>query len=190
MEYIQMLLLVIVLFIASMFIAFKQPKLKMLDILKDVNAGFKIRRQMMDGILSKVSDVSQEEAESLKSKMVIFDQLDNITDLKARVELDEEFDDCITSFLTVKDRCPSLEENFSFLELSLHYKDLETRIINTKFRYNGFVVKYNERRFNPICKPFVKLYRFKEEKELYLSESIKDVLTRKDHQEEVACEEN
>ncbi|MEG0331779.1 MAG: LemA family protein [Clostridium sp.] len=190
MEYIQMLLLVGVLFVASMFMAFKQPKLKMEDILKDINSGFKIRKQMMEGILGKVSEVSEEEAASLKKKMEIFDKLEKETDLKKKVELDEEFDDCVVSFLTVLDRCNALENNFSYIELSLHYKDLEIRIINEKFHYNGFVNKYNTRREGAICKPFVKLYGFKKEEPLYLSDAIKDVLTRKNQVEEVACEEN
>ncbi|MEG2539355.1 MAG: hypothetical protein RSA01_07145, partial [Clostridium sp.] len=84
----------------------------------------------------------------------------------------------------------ALENNFSYIELSLHYKDLEIRIINEKFHYNGFVNKYNTRREGAICKPFVKLYGFKKEEPLYLSDAIKDVLTRKNQVEEVACEEN
>ncbi|MEF9952891.1 MAG: LemA family protein [Clostridium sp.] len=190
MAYIEMLIVIAILFVASMFIAFKQPLLKMEDVLKDINAGFNIRKQMMEGILNKVREVSPEEALSLEKKMELFNKLDEEKNLKKKVELDEDLEDCVVSFLTVGDRCLALEDNFSYIELSLHYKELEIRIINAKFKYNGFVTKYTERSEKAMCKPFYKLYRFKKQNELYLSDKIKDVLTRKPDHEEVACEEN
>ncbi|MEG0371084.1 MAG: LemA family protein [Clostridium sp.] len=185
----RMLLLLAILLCGAMYTAFKQPILKMQDIIKDLCSGLKMREEVMSGLLNIVKSVSDEEYVYLNNKLSIYDELHKITNDRDKVDFDEQMDDIVVSFLTIEDRQPLLMENFKYIELMLQYKGLETRIINIRFKYNGFVRKYNIRRESALSKFFLKIYKFKEEKEIYISEPIKDILTRVQTDcEEVACE--
>lgn len=178
MQILQMIIFIIILLFGAMYVAFKSPKLKMSDILNDLCTGIKMREDILNEMLTKIKEVSNEEYIFLNNQMAIFDELKKIDASIDKVRFDEKMDDMIIHFLVISDKHKSLLDDFRFVESKLKLKELEIRIINTKFRYNGFVNKYNRRRETFLGKIFSKLYRFDEIDEINLSTSLKEVLSR------------
>lgn len=177
MQIIQMILLVIVLLFGAMFIAFKSPKLKMKEILDDVSVGLKMREDIINEMLLKVQGVSSDDYESLKEEMKVFDEYKKANTSLEKVIFDEKMEKVVGEFLLLSNKYEALADDFRFVELTINLKGLETRIINTKFRYNGFIMKYNKRRETALGKIFANIYRFNKLEGIYISNSIKDILT-------------
>lgn len=176
MQFIPMIILIVILLFAAMYMAFRSLKVKMMDILEDVNSGVKIREDIMKCILSQIKGNDIQEYNRLNSKMGTFNKFYNIKEAKKKVDYDEEMEEIVCDFLTLPKRNQELMDNFSFIELILQLKNLEARIINAKYKYNGFIDKYNTKRETPLGKVFAKIYRFEKMDKIYLSYQIKDIL--------------
>lgn len=176
MQILQMIIILLILAFAAMYVAFKSPKLKMNDILDDVAKGYALREDLMNEMLESAKDVLNEEYAQLKNDMKIFDEVETLKTSYEKVIFDEKIEDLVLNFLKFPRRYEELKDNFEFVGLMLRYNDLETRIINTKYRYNGFVDKFNKRRETALGNIFAKIYRFKKLEKVYISQSIVDVL--------------
>lgn len=176
MQILQMIIILLILVFAAMYVTFKSPKLKMSDIINDISKGVVLREDIMNNILENAKAILGDEYSQLKEEMKMFEEVKILKTPYEKVIFDEKMEDLVLSFLKLPRRYEELKDNFEFVSLMLRYNDLETRIVNTKYRYNGFVDKFNKRREATLGSIFAKIYRFEKLEKIYISSSIVDVL--------------
>lgn len=177
--------LLLALLFGAMYTAFRSLTIKMEDILKDVSKGIKIREEIFKSMLAIVEEVSKDEYNNIQNKLVLFQKFNTLEMPIDKVKFDKQLEEIVLIFLNLPKKYNELNNNFKFVELTLRYKDLETRIINEKYRYNGIVDKYNLRRESSIGKFFGRLYRFNKKEKLYLSDEIVEILSNSNITEDV-----
>lgn len=179
MKFVPIILLCIVLFFGAMYAAFRALTIKIDDIIKDIAKGMKIREEILNSMLSILKTECNEEYIIIKEEFQLLNKQSSLNNPKDVVNYDEKLEKVVLYFLAISQKHEKLKENFNFVELTIRLKDLETRIVNEKHRYNGIVEKYNFRRENASGKFFSNLYGFKKEEKLYISEEIVEFLNSK-----------
>lgn len=178
-SFLPILVLSVILLFGAMYAAFRALTIKMEDILKDVSKGMKIREEILKSMINIVKKISVDKFKSIENKLPLLEEFDNLDKPIDKVNFDEKLEEIILNFLNLPKDNIEFNENFQFVELTLRFKDLETKIINEKYRYNGIVEKYNLRIENSIGRFFSKLYGFNKKEKLYISNEIVDFLNNK-----------
>lgn len=176
-SFLPIIVLLLVLLFGAMYTAFRSLTIKMEDILKDVSKGIKIREEILKSMIVIIEEVLKDEYDNIQKKLTLFQKFNTLETPIDKVKFDKQLEEIVLIFLNLPKRYSELNDNFKFVELTLRYKDLETRIINEKYRYNGIIDKYNLRRKSSIGKFFAKLYRFNKKEKLYLSDATVELLS-------------